>query len=202
MRKTEKESVRDMLLADIEKMEEEKEQLEVAKALLERENTNDLGNLDEELQFLEQRWEEDYPLEKRIALLNFLIQEVSLDMASPRWVRIPIIWSREDWRGEQMYLLREEEKAPRWTQDEIDYLRENLRTVSKDELMEHLDTRTWQAIRNRGYVLGITRHKYDHHSKYTPSDANFSVRDFQFMWDMGLTTTSTRTNWEPVTIPR
>lgn len=195
MRKTEKESVRDMLLADIENMEVEREKLERTKERLEQELAHGLGNLDEELNILAAHWNE-YPLEKRIALINFLIQEVSLDMASPRWLRIRIQWLREDWGCEQMYLLREEEKAPRWTSEELEYLEANLLTASKDELMEHLNTRTWQAIRNRGYVMGITRHKYGKRSRSMPGDANFCVRDYRFMWSMGLDATSTRTEWE------
>src|SRR6266568_2397544 len=194
MRKTERESVRDMLLGDIEDMEQEKEKLEAVKERLERENENDIGNLDKELQLLITNWQK-YPFERRVALLNFLIQEVSLDMASPRWLRIRVRWSRNDWGHEQMYLLREEEKAPRWTEEELEYLRDNLLTVSKDELMEHLDIRTWQAIRHRGYVLGITRHKYDHHSKYM-GDASFCVRDYRFMAERGIEENSTITKWK------
>src|SRR5260370_39268968 len=100
MRKTEKESVRDMLLKDIEKMEEEKEELQRAKAALIAEMQHGLGSLDEELQTLEEQWGE-YPLQWRIALLNFLIQEVSLDLMSPRWVRVRITWANE-WGSEQL----------------------------------------------------------------------------------------------------
>jgi hypothetical protein len=197
MRKTEKESVRDMLLSDIEEMEKEKEKLQTAKHELERESQNGLGDLDEELKILEKNWE-TYPLEKRIALINFLVQEVSLDMMSPRWVRIQITWIREDWGCEQMYRLREEEKAPRWIPEEVEYLQNNLLTAKKSELMEHLDTRTWAAIRARGYKFGIVRKNHEHDTKYTPHDANFCARDFQFMWKMGLDMTSTHTEWEPV----
>ena len=196
MRKTEKESVRDMLRCDIEDMEQEKEKLHAAKAALEEETQRGLGSLDDELKTLEEKWPE-YPMRYRIALLNFLIQEVSLDMMSPRWVRIRITWANE-WGCEQMCLLREEEKAPRWTPEEVDYLREHLLTARKAELMERLDTRTWAAIRNRGYILGIVRNRHEHDTKYMPHDANFSARDFTFMRDMGLTMTSTHTNWEPV----
>jgi hypothetical protein len=181
--------------------QQEKEKLQRTKVRLEQELARRLGSLDEELKILAAHWNE-YPLEKRIALINFLIQEMSLDMMSPRWMRIRIQWTREDWGCEQMYLLREEEKAPRWTPEELEYLEAHLLTASKDELMEHLDTRTWQAIRNRGYVMGITRHKYGKRSKTMPSEANFCVRDYRFMWEMGLTETSTRTEWESLSIPR
>ncbi len=208
MRKTEKESVRDMLLADIENMELEKEKLQRAKAALEAEMRHGLGSLDEELQTLEEQWGE-YPLQWRIALLNFLIAEVSLDLMSPRWVRIRITWANE-WGCEQMYMYREEEHAPRWTEPELDYLRDNLLMASKAELMERLDTRTWQSIRNRAYVMGLIRNRYEHDERYTPQNAHLCVRDFQFMWEKGLPTTCdslghptfTITTWEAVTIQK
>jgi hypothetical protein len=142
------------------------------------------------------------PIEKRIALLNFLIHEVSLDMMSPRWLRIRIVWTRDDWGAEEMFLLREEEKAPRWTVEELDYLETNLLTASKDELMERLDTRTWQAIRNRGYMLGLVRDRHERSLKYGKGESACSVRDFRFMWEHGLDTTSTCTDWAALSILR
>jgi hypothetical protein len=201
MRKTENEQVRDMLLKDIEDMEQEKQRLNTVKERLEQELAHGLGNLDEELQLLAEHWNE-YPFEKRIALLNFLIHEVSLDMMSPRWLRIRIVWTRDDWGAEEMFLLREEEKAPRWTVEELDYLETNLLTASKDELMERLDTRTWQAIRNRGYMVGIVRYSHDRSQKYGKGESPFSVRDFRFMSEQGIDSTSTCTDWAALSILR
>lgn len=71
--KTSSASVRDILLASIENLDNERKKLLQAKAELEQENANTLRNLEEELQDLEQYWEK-YPVSKRIALINFLIQ--------------------------------------------------------------------------------------------------------------------------------
>lgn len=59
-----------------------------------------------------------------------------------------------DWEGLQRTAAIPERR--RWLAEEDDFLRSNWRTMSDQELACHLD-RTWRAVRNRIYRLGIPR---------------------------------------------
>src|SRR5260370_3674295 len=71
--KTSNENVRNILLAQIETLEGEHRKLLAIKAEMEAENAISLRTLDEELKDLELYWDE-YPMQKRVALINFLVQ--------------------------------------------------------------------------------------------------------------------------------
>ena len=94
--KTESETIQQMFLTEIEKLDAEQKRLLAVLPSLQKEHDEALRSLDEELLLLEQNWQE-YPMEKRIALLNFLIDVVEVDLVSPRWLRIRVTWLREDW---------------------------------------------------------------------------------------------------------
>jgi hypothetical protein len=111
--KTSNENVRNILLTQIETLEGEHRKLLAIKAEMEAENAMSLRTLDEELKDLELYWDE-YPMQKRVALINFLVQKVVVDMMSRHWLRVQIHWLHEEWGVEQLFYCRESYGTRRW----------------------------------------------------------------------------------------
>jgi hypothetical protein len=78
--KTSNEEVRNVLREQIEILIEEKKKLLAAKEQLEKESGATLQSLDVELRDLEANWP-DHSVERRIALINFLVREVIIYFA-------------------------------------------------------------------------------------------------------------------------
>ncbi len=193
--KTESEAVQQMLLTEVEKLEKEQKQLASALPGLQKEHDEALQNLDMELLLLEQNWNE-YPIEKRIALLNFLIESVTVDLMSPRWLRVRVQWLREEWGCEQMYMRRPNIGGRSWTQEEADFIKEHYEYSPREVLVSGLRHRTWQSIKNYAFShLKLQRHIFDKHTDFLITNAVFCFNDMQFMEKEGLSTTITSTNW-------
>src|SRR2546423_3920590 len=157
--KTESESVQRLLLTEVERLENEKKRLATALPILQKEHDEVLHSLDIELLLLEQNWQ-DYPIEKRIALLNFLIYAVEVDLVSPRWLRIRITWLRDEWGCEQMYLCRPHIGGKAWTKEEEDFIREHFPTGKREFILNGVPNRTWKTIRRQALYWGLHREVY------------------------------------------
>ena len=197
--KTESESVQRMLLHEVENLDKERKRLTTVLPTLQKEHDEVLRSLDVELLALEENWQ-DYPFEKRIALLNFLIYAVEVDLVSPRWLRIRVTWLREEWGCEQMYMCRHQIGGKAWTQEEEDFLIEHFPTAKREVIINGLPHRSWQTVRRRAYILGLRREIYEVNLEM-PEHTNFCVEDFQFMRQEGIATTEKTTKWTPVSIP-
>ncbi len=198
--RTESEAVQRMFLNEIEKLEKEKKRLASALPELQKEHDEALHSLDVELLLLEKHWQE-YPIEKRIALLNFLIEVVEVDLITPRWIRIRVKWLREEWGCEQMYLRRTYLGGRHWTEAEHEYLREHFERSPRKEIITALPHRTWKTIRRQAYKhLNLHREIYDDDLSIMPSESEFCFTDYLFMQQEGIDMTCTATNWTPVLI--
>lgn len=198
--KTESESVQRLFLNEIEKLEKEKKRLASVLPGLQKELDETLRSLDIELLLLEKNWN-TYPIEKRIALLNFLIEVVEVDLITPRWIRIRVKWLREEWGYEQMYLRRPYIGGRRWTETEDEYLREHFERSPREEIIKALPNRTWQTMRRQAYKhLGLHREVYDKDLSIMPSEAEFCYNDYLFMQKEGIDMTCTGTNWTTASI--
>jgi Resolvase, N terminal domain len=189
--KTNSASVRDILLASIENLDNERKKLLQAKAELEQENANTLRNLEEELQDLEQYWEK-YPVSKRIALINFLIQKVVLDIESSHWLRVEVHWLHEEWGVEQMYYSRVKGVYPNWNEKEEAILREYFPEHPRSEVMKQLPNRSWESIRARAFKLNIERLVHWERQGYQ----KMTYDDMQFMQEHGIDEAARSTQWE------
>jgi hypothetical protein len=197
--KTESESVQRLLLTEVERLENEKKRLATALPILQKEHDEVLHSLDIELLLLEQNWQ-DYPIEKRIALLNFLIYAVEVDLVSPRWLRIRVTWLREEWGGEQMYVCRPHIGGRAWTKEEEDIIREHFPTSPREVILDSIPHRTWQTIRRQAYTWGLHREVYEVNLSM-PQDSIFCMADLRFMEQEGIPMTVRNTNWTTVSIP-
>ncbi len=189
--KTDNPNVRDILLKSIEDLDREKKKLLQAKAELETENAMTLRNLQEELSDLQEYWD-DYPVSKRIALINFLVQKVVLDIESSHWLRVEVHWLHEEWGIEQMYYSRIKGVFPNWNEKEEALLREYYPEHLRMEVMKQLPNRSWEAIRTRAFTLKIER--LIHWERYGYQKMTYD--DIQFMQEHGIEETVRSTNWE------
>lgn len=189
--KTDNPNVHDVLLKSIEDLDREKKKLLQAKTELETENAMTLRNLQEELSDLQEYWD-DYPVSKRIALINFLVQKVMLDIESSHWLRVEVHWLHEEWGIEQMYYSRIKGVFPNWNEKEEALLREYYPEHLRMEVMKQLSNRSWEAIRTRAFTLKIER--LIHWERYGYQKMTYD--DIQFMQEHGIEETARSTNWE------
>lgn len=200
--RTESDAVQRIFLNEIEKLEKEKKRLASVLPGLQKELDETLRSLDIELLLLEKNWP-SYPIEKRIALLNFLIEVVEVDLVAPRWLRVRVKWLREEWGYEQLYLSRPNVGGHPWTEEEVAYLREHFERASREEIMKALPTRTWQTIRRHTYRhLHLHREIYDENVNFLHCESPYCWNDYLFMQQEGIALTSTFTNWVSVYQPR
>ncbi|HEX7734540.1 MAG TPA: recombinase family protein, partial [Ktedonobacteraceae bacterium] len=196
--KTASESLQQMFRNEAEKLEVEKKRLASVLPGLQKELNETLRSLDIEMLLLEKHWDA-YPFEKRVALLNFLIEFVEVDLVTPRWLRVRVKWLREEWGCEQMYLLRPYIGGRHWTPEEEAVLREHFEHSTREVILQALPHRTWQTIRRQAYKhLKLRRHIYDENLSIMPSESQFCLNDFNFMQQEGIDMTCTTTNWTPV----
>lgn len=191
--RTENESVQRLLLAEVEKLENERKRLANALPALQKERDEVLHSLDIELLLLQENWQ-DYPISKRIALLNFLIYAVEVDLMSPRWLRIRVTWLREEWGCEQMYLCRPHIGGRAWTKSEEDFIREHFSTAKREFILRGIPNRTWKTIRRQAATYGLRREVYEVNLEM-PQDSCFSMNDLRFMEQQGISLTERSTNW-------
>lgn len=197
--KTEKETVQQLLLAEVENLEKEKERLNRVLPVLQKERDEILHSLDIELLLLEQHWQ-DYDIDRRIALLNFLIYAVEVDLVSPRWLRVRVTWLREEWGCEQMYMCRPRIGGKEWTEEEDNFLREHFPTGKRVCILNGIPNRTWKTIRSRAKLIGLHRQVYEVNYEF-PQDSDFTLLDVRFMEQEGIPMTSKSTNWTNVSQP-
>lgn len=189
--KTANANVRDILRTRIEALDAEHKKLLVVKAEMEAENALSLRSLDEELQDLEEYWDE-YPIQKRIALLNFLVQKVVIDIMSMHWLRIQIHWLHEEWGVEQLYFCRYSYGTRKWTPKDDEILRAHYPESPRLEVLKQLPERSWEAIRHRGYQLKIVRQiEYE-----KLGNQKMTYTDIVFMEKEGITEDVKLTKWE------
>lgn len=155
--RTSNENVRNVLLDQIEILDAERKKLLAIKAGMEAENALSLRNLDEELKDLEQYWDDEYPMQKRVALINFLVQKVVVDIMSMHWLRVQIHWLHEEWGVEQLFFCRDTSGTRIWKPEEDGIIRANYSMLARLELLKLLPERSWEAIRHRASQLHIVR---------------------------------------------
>lgn len=191
--KTSNEEVRNVLREQIELLVEEKKKLLAAKERLEKESGATLQSLDVELRDLEANWP-DHSIERRIALINFLVREVIIDIMSPHWIRLQVFWLHEQWGREEMYFCRGKGANNYWSDEDKAILREHYPISPRDIILQLLPTRGWKSIRAEASILGIKRNVYNE-----PGDSQkFSYHDLLLMQEKGIAFGVESTNWEPV----
>ena len=141
---------------EIETLEIERMRLMKVKEDIDKVSEGDLGSLNEEIKKLESSWP-DYLFEKQRSLINFLVKEVSIDLTSPHWMRVEVVWLHEEWGREEMYYFREFGSNRSWKTDEDCIVRNNYEKLPREQLMALLPERGWSAIMARAYTLGTKR---------------------------------------------
>jgi len=194
---------KELITGQIDILEMERLKLIQAKADVEKQEANDYGSLDEELEELETLWPK-YDFKKRRNLINFIVKEVVVDSISTHWLRIQVLWLHEEWGREEMFYLRKSGKRKEWTDEEKEILRANYASMSYVQLMALLPDKSWKSIYDKGrYGLGMTRTATTGRPKpgeegeeSVPRWAiNCSYTDLQFMQEQGIDHNARCTNW-------
>lgn len=191
--KTSNENVRNILLTQIETLEGEHRKLLAIKAEMEAENAMSLRTLDEELKDLELYWDE-YPMQKRVALINFLVQKVVVDMMSMHWLRVQIHWLHEEWGVEQLFYCRESYGTRRWKPEEDEIIGEHFPTLPRMDMLQLLPERSWEAIRHRAVELGVVRPL----AWEKRGNQKMTYEDILFMEKEGIAEGVKLTKWVPL----
>src|SRR5258708_8889787 len=183
-----------LLEQEIETLERERQRIRKAKAVLEGENEDDIGSLEEELIKLKNGWAK-YNFKKRRSLLNFAIQEVKINKVSTHWIEIQVLWLNEEWGHEHMYYHRHIGAVKKWTDKEVDILEKHYATMPTDELMALLPERTWHAIRcyAADHLDGERCRQQGNTPNITMPDSHLHS---EFMKSRGILENVSYTNWE------
>ncbi len=197
---------KDLVTEQIDALETERQKLIKAKIEVEKQEANDYGSLDEEVEGLETLWPE-YDFKKRRNLINFIVKKVVVDSMSTHWLRIQVLWLNEEWGAEEMFYLRKSGKRKEWNDEEKEILSANYASASYEQLLALFPDKSWKGIYDKGrYGLGIMRPAATGRPKvgeenvsfFVPRWAiNFSYTDLEFMREQGIDHNARCTNWIP-----
>jgi hypothetical protein len=191
-----KQSLKQLILEQIETLEMERRRLTQAKADLIDDAASDLGTLDEELKDLETLWTKR-TFEKRRSLLNYLVREVVIESMSTHWMRIQVLWLHEEWGREEMYYRRKKGHAKEWTPIEDEILRNNYPAMPKAQLMRLLSDRGWESVIARAMEKGIPRTLQGRPAGETVGgNKHDSYSDRAFMQEYNIGESTKCTNWQ------
>jgi hypothetical protein len=183
----------------IVELENERQALLEARENLLAESDITLRSLEEELSDLEANWP-GYPTDRKIALINFLVKEVVVDVMSPHWTRVQVLWLHSDWGREEMYVFGQRRGAVAWTAEEDAILKEHYPATRKGELLKLLPRRNWFSINKRSTSFGLSRGGGAAGIKLAGGDQDIAncFLDREFLGEKGIPVTCSRTKWTPV----
>ena len=84
-------------------------------------------------------------------------KRVALDGLSPHFLLLTIQWRTPVWGSDTALLWRPDGRAPFWTKEEVEIMREHYPTMSYEQLQELLPVRSWRSIMTRAWILGVSR---------------------------------------------
>lgn len=190
------ERMQELLEAQVVELENERQDLLEAREKLTVEGELTLRSLEEELKDLENHWS-TYANDKKITLVNFLIKEVVVDVVTPHWIKIQVLWMHTDWGREEMYAFGPRRGSAPWTEEEIAILKQHYPTTQKVDLLRLLPNRNWQSINRRAMLNKISRGGGGAGIKLAGGDADISncYIDREFLKQKGINLTCTHTEW-------
>lgn len=135
----------------------------------------------EELAVLKEEWHKK-PMDRKVEFVNLLVQNVTLTIEAPRWIRMDIQWAYPLWEAETHYIYRVRGKTPKWTEEEKDILRTMYPDATVTEILQALPNRSWSSITMAAYqVLHVKRNIREKNT--IPFGWSDSWQDYQFkLW--------------------
>lgn len=104
---------------------------------------------------IENWYDMEYPA--KLKIVNALVDNVILDHCSTCWYKLTIEWRREDWGVHEGYWYFKHNGGSPFSHEEDTIIRELYPYADSLELMKKMPHRSWQGIRARASVLGVTR---------------------------------------------
>jgi hypothetical protein len=134
------------------------------------------------------------PYASRLRFVSALTRKVVLSRPAPSWITIEIHWKRTDWGIDTKHFMREVSDSHTWSEEDEVLLREHYADAEVFDLLQLFPTRSWVAIRQHAYKLGLTREllpktgiarQYEH----------VSLADADFAAQLGLVSIEKETIW-------
>jgi hypothetical protein len=139
-----------------------------------------LGTLEEELQDLEEFWDER-SFDAKKGLVSLLIKEIIWEFLSPRFYKLRIVWAYKEWGIEDAIFDRGHVGCKPWTKEEEAIIERLYPTCEQVDILRALSQRTWRGITVRASKLGVKRE-----GKPAMVELNVSFQDMQFLAESGL----------------
>ena len=139
-----------------------------------------LGTLEEELQDLEEFWDER-SFDAKKGLVSLLIKEIIWEFLSPRFFKLRIVWAYKEWGIEDAIFDRRHVGSKPWTKREEAIIESMYPICEQVDILRALSQRTWRGITVRASKLGVKRE-----GKPAMVELNLSYQDTQFLEESGL----------------
>lgn len=95
-------------------------------------------------------------LEERYKLVEVFTTDATLELLSPRVLRLTVGWRYPDWKSEAAIWIREGSPTQKWPQEEDEKFRELFNKLSPLELLQAFPRRTWKAMYKYAWRNGMS----------------------------------------------
>ncbi len=124
------------------------------------------------------------PFAIRKEFVDLFVEEAVLQLASPHWIALTIVWSHPAWETDTLFIYRWRGDAAEWPVEDIQVVRELYPTEKKETLLSLLPDKSWGAIQKEAIKLGVNRFAKPDRSLHLPWELTWA--DWQFMQAEGI----------------
>jgi len=125
------------------------------------------------------------PVEKRLKVIELVVEKVSIKELAPHWIGMQITWRRFYARTNLGYVWRGVgTRGSAWTEEEIAELRSLYPTAEKSVVMHTFSSRSWSSIKSAAEQQGIRRSSHFKADVVLPR--GLSTEDVVFMDIAGI----------------
>lgn len=128
-------------------------------------------------------WDEVILPEEISLMIDTFVDKVVVAPLSPRFYTMSVHWNDPEWGVDEALCFRSGNPSLRWSTQEKELLKQLYPRASREELLQAIPARSFNAMRHTAHVAGLQRLVYEG-SAIPPS---LSWQDFQFMEEHSLT---------------
>ena len=128
-------------------------------------------------------WDELELPEEIPLMIDTFVRKVVIEPLSPRFYTISIYWLDPEWGIDKALCFRAGNPSLQWSKQEDELLKHHYSRASREELLQAIPSRSFNAMRHRAHILKLPRLVYE--ASFMPT--TICWRDFQFMQEHSLT---------------